>query len=89
MYLQAPPYPHQAVQLGHWHLGAGLAHVPHLHAALATRVHVLCGAADGDCADHLAMRQRVQLPRMPWDALNAAFWSSALACQNIYNGSGT
>ena len=68
MYLQAPPYPHQAVQLGHWHLGAGLAHVPHLHAALATRVHVLCGAADGDCADHLAMRQRVQLPRMPWDA---------------------
>ena len=29
---------------------------------------MLRGAADGDRADHLAVRQRVQLPRVPRDA---------------------
>ena len=62
------PRPHQAVELRHRRLGARLPHVPHFDAALAAGVHVLRGAADGDGADHLAVRQRVQLPRVPRDA---------------------
>ena len=65
--LSVPPL-YQAVQLSHGRLGARLPHVPHLHTALAPGVDVLCGAADGDSADHLAVGQGVELPSVAGDA---------------------
>lgn len=56
---------HQAVQLRNRALGAGLADVPDFHAALAAGVHVLSGVRDRDRADHLAVAQGVNLPRVP------------------------
>lgn len=64
----AAPAPHQAVQLGDGALAAGLADVPDLDAALAAGVDVARGVADGDGAHHLAVAQRVDLPRVPRDA---------------------
>lgn len=60
--------PHQAVQLGDGALAARLADVPDLDAALAAGVDVARGVADGDGAHHLAVAQRVDLPRVPRDA---------------------
>lgn len=64
----AAALPHQAVQLGDGALAAGLADVPDLDAALAAGVDVARGVADGDGAHHLAVAQRVDLPRVPRDA---------------------
>lgn len=57
---------HQAVELADWRF-AGLADVPDFHAALASRVHVFSGRGHGDRADHLAVRERRHLARVPWD----------------------
>lgn len=62
------PYTYQAIKLCHGGFGPWLPHVPHLHTALPTRVDMLGRVADGDCTDHLAMGQCVELACMPWDA---------------------
>lgn len=53
---------HKTVELGDGSLGLGLADVPHLDAALAARVHVLGGVADGHSAHHLSVREGADLP---------------------------
>lgn len=45
-----------------------MADVPDLDAALAARVHVSRGVADGDGAHHLPVVQGVDLPRVSGDA---------------------
>ena len=59
---------HQTVQLGHGALASRLADVPHLDAALASRVDVACGGADGDGAHHLSVVQGVDLPGVARDS---------------------
>lgn len=46
---------YQAVQLRDGALRSWLANVPHLDAALTSRVDVLGGVRDGDCANDLSV----------------------------------
>lgn len=59
---------HQAVQLGDGTLATRLTDVPYLHTALAARVDMPCGVADGHRTYHLPMAERVDLPGMPGNA---------------------
>lgn len=59
---------HEAVQLGHGGLVAGMADVPHFNAALTAGVDVARGVADGDGAHHLAVAEGVDLACVAWNA---------------------
>lgn len=59
---------YEAVKLRDGALVAGLTNVPDFDAALAARVDVSAGVADGDGTHHLAVIQRVDLTRVTRDA---------------------
>lgn len=61
-------FAHQTVELRDGALVAGVADVPDLDAALAARVHVSRGVADGHRAHHLPVVQGVDLARVPGDS---------------------
>lgn len=58
----------QAHQLTDRLLGIRNGNVPHFHASLATRVHVLGGIRDGHRTHHLAVRQCADLSGMSWNS---------------------
>ena len=55
--------------MGHRCFPAWLADVPHLDAALASRVHVLGGVGHGDGADNFTVGKSVDLAAASWDPL--------------------
>lgn len=59
--------PHQTVQLGHGALAARLTDVPDFDTAFATSVDMTSGVANGYCAHHLTVVQRVDLTGVAWD----------------------
>lgn len=59
--------PHQTVQLRHGALASRLTDVPDFDTAFATSVDMTCGVADGYCAHHLTVVQRVDLTGVAWD----------------------
>lgn len=61
-------FTHQTVELRDRALIAGVADVPDLHAALAPRVYVSRGVADGHCTHHLPMVQGVDLASVSGDS---------------------
>lgn len=63
-----PPFTYQAVQLRDGTLVARVADVPDFNTALATRVHVSCGVADGNCTHNFPMIQSVDLAGMARDS---------------------
>lgn len=64
----ASPATYQAIQLGDGALGARLADIPNLHAALSPRVHMPGWVADSHGTHHLAMAQGIDLTGMAGDA---------------------
>lgn len=58
---------YQTVQLRHRALAARLTDVPDFDTAFATSVDMTCGVANGYCAHHLTVVQRVDLTGMAWD----------------------
>lgn len=59
---------YQAVQLRNRALVPRLADVPDFNTAFATRVHVSCGVADGNCTHNFPMIQSVDLAGMARDS---------------------
>ena len=57
--------PLKTVQLRDWLLVTRLGDVPHLDTSLASSVHVLGGVGHGHSADHVSVRQAVDLPDVP------------------------
>lgn len=59
---------YQAIQLADGTLAAGLGDVPNLDAPLAAGVHVFGWIGDGDGADDLTVRKRIDLAGVSWDS---------------------
>ena len=65
----------QTIQLRHRSLAARLTDVPHLDTPLAPGVHILGGVGHGHGADHITMRQTVDLTNVPrYSRANQGIW---------------